>query len=68
MNAVEIRKMSTVDRLQMMEVIWDSLLYDEAGITSPEWHGNILEERKKKIEAGKADFISIRELRERRRA
>ncbi|SLM28707.1 hypothetical protein MTBBW1_1470020 [Desulfamplus magnetovallimortis] len=48
MNAVEIRKMSTVERLQMMEVIWDSLLYDKTGIDSPEWHGTILEERKKK--------------------
>ena len=63
MNMLEIRQMNTVERLQIMEAVWDSLLYDEAEIESPEWHGSILSDRKRKIEAGGAEFVSIRELR-----
>ena len=44
MNTIEIRKMSTIERLQAMEAIWDSLLYEESEIESPEWHRDILEE------------------------
>jgi len=62
MNMVEIRKMSAIERFQTMEAIWDSLLYEDVGIESPEWHQDILAERKKKIETGKAEFIPIAKL------
>ncbi len=62
MNSIEIKKMSVIERLQAMEAIWDSLLYEESEIESPEWHKNILEERKRKIEDGKAEFISLKAL------
>jgi putative addiction module component (TIGR02574 family) len=62
MNTVEIKKMSTVERLQTMEAIWDSLLFDDVEIESPEWHRDILAERKRKIEKGKSEFFSIEEL------
>ena len=67
MNTSEIKRMSTIERLQTMEAIWDSLLYDEAEIESPEWHKNILEERKKKIDEGKAKFFSVEEVKARHR-
>ena len=62
MTTLEIKQMDIVQRIQLMETLWDSLLYDEADIESPEWHQDVLSERKKKIEEGKAEFISIREL------
>lgn len=62
MDTIEIKKMSTIERLQAMEVLWDSLLYEEDGIDSPEWHKEILEERKNKIENGNASFISLKKL------
>ncbi|MCP4107917.1 MAG: addiction module protein [Desulfobacteraceae bacterium] len=62
MNITEIKQMNTIERLKIMEAIWDSLLYDEAEIESPEWHGSILSDRKRKIEEGKAEFVSIKEL------
>ena len=61
MNRMEISKMSTVERLQVMEALWNSLLEEESKIVSPEWHGNILEERKRKMESGEAEFISLEE-------
>jgi len=68
MNSIEIKKMSVIERLQAMEAIWDSLLYEESEIESPEWHKDILEERKRKIEDGKAEFISLKELKTSRKS
>lgn len=59
-----LNQMSTVHRIQMMETIWDSLLYDQSDIKSPNWHKNILADRKKKIKDGTAEFISIHALKE----
>jgi len=36
--------------------------HEESEIESPEWHRDILEERKRKIKNGKAEFISLEEL------
>ncbi len=62
MNIAEIEKMSIIERLQTMESIWDSLLHEDTEIESPDWHQDILTERKRNIENGKAGFISLDEL------
>ena len=61
-NLQDLKKLSKVDRLQAMEVIWDSLLYEASDLVSPDWHESILEERKSKIADGTAKFISLSEL------
>ena len=61
-NILEIKKMTRIERLQAMEALWDSLIDEESEIESPEWHRKILEERKRKIETGEAEFISIEKL------
>ena len=63
MDVLEIKKMSRIERLQAIEALWDSLLDEEAEVESPEWHRDILEERKRKIETGQAEFISLERLR-----
>jgi putative addiction module component (TIGR02574 family) len=68
MNTTEIKKMSIIERIQIMEALWDSLLYDDSEIESPEWHRDILEDRKRKIENGSAEFISIEELKASRKS
>jgi len=62
MNIAGIKKMSKTKRLQAMEALWDSLIYDNGDIETPDWHEEILEERKNKISSGKAKFISLSEL------
>ncbi len=62
MIIAEISKMSVLERLETMEVLWDSLTREPAGIISPKWHEEILSDRKEKIESGNADFISLEEL------
>ncbi len=62
MNIAELKKMSMVERLQAMEALWDSMLYDNREIDTPKWHEDIIEERKNIIANGSAKFISIAEL------
>ena len=62
MNITEISRMSKIERLQTMETIWDSLIHETPEIKSPEWHQDILADRKRKIEEGKAKFISVEEI------
>jgi len=62
MTIAEISKMSVLERLQAMEALWDSLTHESTEIKSPEWHGEILSDRKEKIENGDANFISLQEL------
>ena len=54
--------MSTAQRLQAMEILWDALLHEKVDIESPGWHQNVLEERKERIARGDAKFLSLKEL------
>lgn len=67
MNIADIKKMSTAERLQTMEALWDSLLYENGQIESPEWHEKIIETRKAKIDSGKAKLVSLSALKARRK-
>jgi len=62
MTIAEISKMSVIERLQTMEALWDSLTHESTEVESPEWHAEVLSERKQKIESGDANFISLEEL------
>jgi len=68
MNTSDIKKMSRTERLAAIEALWDSLLDEESEIDSPQWHRDVLEERKRKIENGQAEFISLAKLRASRRS
>ena len=67
MDIADIKTMSTAKRLQAMEALWDSLLYENSEIESPEWHKQIIEKRKAKIKSGKAKFVSLSDLKANRR-
>jgi len=64
MTINEIKKMSTQQRIQLMEEIWSSLIEEDTHPESPQWHQEILENRRKRIESGKAKFLSLAELKE----
>lgn len=62
MNITDISKMSVLERLRTMEALWDSLTHDPSEHKSPEWHGEILSDRKEKIASGNAHFKSLEAL------
>jgi putative addiction module component (TIGR02574 family) len=60
---LSLSELSLSEKLDLMEALWDSLTDEESKVQSPEWHRDILEERKRKIEEGEAEFISLEKFR-----
>lgn len=58
----DIRKMTPKERLETINMIWDTLDDD---MEPPAWHKEVLEERVREIDAGKATFLTMDELRAR---
>lgn len=48
MDINTFKQLTVSERLQAMEFLWSTLLHENAEIDSPDWHGDILAERKKK--------------------
>ena len=65
MTTIEIQNMTISERVVLMEEIWDTICHDDEDIHSPSWHNDILKERKKQIDSGKTEFISIEDLKQR---
>jgi hypothetical protein len=59
--------MSTVERLQAMEQLWEALCKVPGDVPSPGWHGDILAERKRRAERGEGGFLTLEQLRARLR-
>jgi hypothetical protein len=62
MSIAEIKNMSTIERIQTMELLWDALSHEENAMKSPPWHENILRKRKERIESGEAKFLTLDQL------
>jgi hypothetical protein len=61
----EIRKMSPIQKLKTMELLWNSLCQSEGEVSSPAWHEVIVSDRLRKIRSGKAKFLTIPQLKRR---
>jgi hypothetical protein len=61
-------QMTIADKLDVMETLWADLARRPADLPSPDWHREVLMERKRLVEEGKLRFLdwetAIRELRE----
>jgi hypothetical protein len=64
MSIAEVEKMSTIERIQAMEVLWDALSHEEHEIESPRWHEKILLKRRERIESGETKFITFKQLKD----
>ena len=62
MENIVIKKMNMIERLQTMEALWNSILYEGPEIETPEWHKEIIEERKREMKNSEVEFISIDKL------
>ncbi|MFK5923305.1 MAG: addiction module protein [Verrucomicrobiota bacterium] len=54
--AEQIEALTTVEKLEAMEVIWESLSKNCADLPIPEWHDVILKERRELVEKGDAEY------------
>ena len=54
--SLPLDKMSKLDKIAIMERLWEDLCRDPESIPSPEWHKDILEAREREVSEGKAKF------------
>jgi putative addiction module component (TIGR02574 family) len=64
-ETLEIERMTVAERLQAMELLWHSLSAEPGKLASPPWHKKVLAKRLTKIESGKAEFLTIAQLKRR---
>ena len=60
--------MTLGDKLEAMEVLWADISRRPAELPSPDWHKNVLDERRRLVAEGKLKFLdwdtAIADLRE----
>jgi putative addiction module component (TIGR02574 family) len=61
----EIERMSIAERLQAIELLWNSIARTDASVASPAWHQDVLSARRAKVDSGEGQFLTMSELRER---
>jgi len=52
-----LEQMSTEEKIQTMETIWDDLCKKADSLSSPSWHKDILHEREERIKKGDDEFV-----------
>jgi len=55
---ISIDKMTTEEKIQTMETIWDDLCKKAESIPSPSWHKEVLQEREDRVNKGKEKFLN----------
>lgn len=58
-NELNFEKMTTAEKLSIMEKLWNDLCTNPESIPSPEWHREVLETREQLIREGKEQFYSL---------
>ena len=64
---IDISQLSSKERLEMMEALWDTLIHEVEELASPEWHEDILKHRQQSIEDGSAEYISLDDMKKKLR-
>jgi len=52
-----LKDMSTEEKIQTMETLWDDLCKNADSLKSPSWHKGILQERERMIKDGNDEFV-----------
>jgi putative addiction module component (TIGR02574 family) len=63
----DINRLTVEDKMILIEQIWSSLKQEGDALVSPSWHEDILIERLKKIESGEASYLTLDQLRGKRK-
>ena len=55
--SLPLDKMTTSDKISVMETIWDDLCRNAESLSSPDWHKQVLLERNEEIKNGSDDLL-----------
>jgi putative addiction module component (TIGR02574 family) len=61
----EIAKLSTPEKILLLEDLWDSIASDESAVPIPQSHMEELDRRLKRYESSPGNLLSLEELRTR---
>jgi putative addiction module component (TIGR02574 family) len=64
MSISDIKKMPFVERVHLMEQIWDTLRDESDQRESPPWHKDILKERKEAYDSGEVKSYTLEEIKQ----
>jgi hypothetical protein len=56
-TTIDLQEMTTLDKLRLMEELWQNLSMTASEVASPEWHGEVIAERDRLINSGEETFI-----------
>ncbi len=66
--SLPLESMTLADKLEAMELLWTDISRQPEELPSPDWHKEVLNERRRMVEAGELKFLdwdtAIAELRE----
>ncbi len=62
---IPLDTMSVAEKVRLLESVWDSLCAKSGDVQSPEWHREVLEMRKRRLEEGRATVAPWREAKDR---
>ena len=51
---ISIETMSVAEKVRLLESVWESLFAHPGDVQSPEWHREVLENRRHRLEDGRA--------------
>jgi putative addiction module component (TIGR02574 family) len=51
---IPLDNLSVSEKVRLLERVWDSLCSKSGDVRSPDWHREVLETRKRRIEEGRA--------------
>ena len=60
----EIRKMPTVEKVALLEMVWDDLRGDSDALEIPQWHKDVLDERAEAVRRGEASYIDWKDAKQ----
>lgn len=62
MTSIDIAAMPVEEKLKLMEALWDSLdTRSDGNVASPAWHGEVLEDRLRRLASGEETTAPWRE-------
>jgi hypothetical protein len=54
---LKLKEMTTEEKLQTMEILWDDICRIIPDFSSPSWHEDVLKDREQRILDGKDKFV-----------
>ena len=62
MSIAEIQRLPLGEKLRIMEAIWEDLRLHADQVDVPQWHKDLLDERRKAVDEGKEEILGWDEV------